>query len=79
MIGPLQRFVETLRGRGVSLSPVEVLDAARAAEAVGPEHRDRFRAALAMTLAKDRRSLAIFEESFESFFATPVRGSGGSG
>jgi len=79
MIGSLQRFVETLRARGVSLSAAEVLDAARAAEAVGPDHRDRFRAALAMTLAKDRRALAIFEESFESFFAAPVSRSGGAG
>jgi uncharacterized protein with von Willebrand factor type A (vWA) domain len=79
MIAPLHRFVEALRARGVSLSPAEVLDAARAVDAVGPEDRARFRAALAATLAKDRRALALFDETFEGFFAPPARASAGKG
>ena len=56
-----------------------------AAEAVGPEDRRRFRAALSATLAKDVTDRTLFEEAFESFFRAPGRpgregkGTGGVG
>src|SRR5436309_10365425 len=74
MIESLQAFIEDLRGRGVAVSPAEAVDAARAVAIVGPEDRARFRTALAMTLAKDRRSLSIFDDAFEGFFLPPARG-----
>ena len=79
MIGALQRFADELRRRGLEVSPAEVIDAARAARAVGPEERKRFRAALAMTLAKDLRSQRLFDEAFAEFFAPPARGGRGAG
>ena len=59
---------------GEALSPAEVIDAARAVESVGLERRDRFRAALSATLAKDARARETFERTFDRFFATPARG-----
>src|SRR5437867_13293357 len=79
VIESLQAFIEDLRGRGVAVSPVEAVDAARAAAIVGPEDRARFRAALAMTLAKDLRSLSIFDEAFDGFFLPPARSRRGGG
>lgn len=73
MLPALARFVEALRAEGVEVSPAELLDAARAAEAVGPEDRRRFRGALAAALAKDRRRLVLFDRTFDRFFAPPPR------
>jgi uncharacterized protein with von Willebrand factor type A (vWA) domain len=76
MIPAVARFVEALRREGVAISPAEVIDAARAVEAVGLERRDRFRAALAATLAKGGRAREAFERTFDRFFAPPARRSG---
>jgi uncharacterized protein len=79
MIPALARFVEELRREGVDASPAELLDAARALEAVGLEHRGRFKAALRATLAKDRRQTRVFDPLFERFFAPPRRVGDGKG
>jgi uncharacterized protein with von Willebrand factor type A (vWA) domain len=73
MIPAVARFVEALRREGVVISPAEVIDAARAVDAVGLERRDRFRAALLATLAKDGRARAAFDRTFDRFFAPPPR------
>lgn len=73
MIPALAGFAGALRAEGLSVSPGELLDAARAIEAAGPEDRGRFRAALAATLAKDRRSREVFERVFDRFFLPPAR------
>ncbi len=76
MIPAVGRFVEALREEGLSISPAEVLDAARAVEAVGIEQRSRFRAALRSTLAKGRRQCEIFDRLFDRFFRPPARRAG---
>lgn len=75
MTEALSRFAEALRSEGVRVSPAEVVDAGRAAEAVGPERRDLFRAALRATLVKSPDALPAFDRVFERFFAPPARGS----
>jgi uncharacterized protein with von Willebrand factor type A (vWA) domain len=75
MIPAVARFVDALRDEGVPVSPAEVLDAARALDAVGLEDRARFRAALRATLAKGRAHLPRFDRLFDRFFAAPARGS----
>lgn len=75
----LQRFVAGLRLRGLAVSQAEMIDAVRAAGAVGPEDRARLRAALSMTLAKDLRSREIFEEVFAGYFVSPPRSTGDGG
>ncbi len=76
MIEALSRFVEALRAEGLQVSPAEVVDAARAVDAVGPERRGPFRAALRATLVKRTEGLTVFDRVFERFFAPPARGSG---
>lgn len=78
MIPAVARFVEALRREGIAISPAEVIDAARAVDAVGLERRDRFRAALSATLAKGARARAAFDRTFDRYFAPPARGSGGA-
>lgn len=75
MTDALSRFVEALRSEGVPVSPAEVVDAGRAVEAVGPEQRDLFRAALRVTLVKAAGAIPAFDRVFDRFFAPPARGS----
>ena len=77
MLEALQSFITELRSRGLSVSPAEAVDAARAADAVGPEKRARFRAALSATLAKDLRARGVFDAAFEAFFVAPARAARG--
>lgn len=79
MIGGLERFVAELRQAGLAVSPAEWIEALRAAEIVGVDRRERFRAALRCSLAKRARHQALFDEVFERFFAAPGRGAGRRG
>jgi uncharacterized protein with von Willebrand factor type A (vWA) domain len=79
MIPAVARFVDALREAGVPVSPAEILDAARALDAVGLEDRARFRAALGATLAKGRAHRERFDRLFDRFFATPAREGAGRG
>ncbi|HZN54212.1 MAG TPA: VWA domain-containing protein [Candidatus Polarisedimenticolaceae bacterium] len=79
MIEALARFVSALRGEGHSVSPSEVVDAARAFDLVGVERRAEVRAALRATLAKDRRAVEAFDRLFDRFFAPPPRAGRGRG
>lgn len=74
MLPALARFVALLREAGVRASPGEVLDAARAVEAVGIEDRARVRAALAAALVKTRARRAAFDRAFDAFFVAAVPG-----
>jgi len=76
VIAALARFADALRAAGVAASPAELLDAARALDALGVEDRRHFRAALRATLAKDRKQVRAFDRAFDAFFATPARGPG---
>jgi len=61
-------FIRGMRGRGVPVSTAESLDALGAAEAVGLEDPQAFKAALKAALVKDRKDDASFEELFPLYF-----------
>lgn len=69
MEGAVHRFIRLLRLHGVRVSTAEAVDAMHAvAQPSVLEHRKVLRAALAVSLIKDRRDLEVFERVFERFF-----------
>src|SRR5271163_5216675 len=68
-------FIAALRDSGVRISVAESIDAVNAVAVVGLE-RERLREGLAAALIKDEADRAVFDESFERFFAATraVRG-----
>ncbi|QYJ02629.1 VWA domain-containing protein [Nocardioides panacisoli] len=69
MEAALHRFVRLLRLRGVRVSVAEVIDGLRAAAQPGVlADREVLRSALAVSMVKDRRDLAAFDEVFDRFF-----------
>ena len=66
----LVSFIAALRDAGVRISVAESIDAMNAVAAVGLE-RSRMHEALAAALIKDEADRAIFDESFNRFFAAP--------
>ncbi|HEX3919484.1 MAG TPA: hypothetical protein VHW60_19275, partial [Caulobacteraceae bacterium] len=64
----LEQFLRALRAADVRVSPVEAIDAARTAAAVGYADRELFKDALCATLAKSRDEVTRFDEAFETFF-----------
>src|ERR1700731_1127879 len=66
----LVNFLAALRDAGVRISVAESIDAMNAVAAVGLE-RARMHEALAAALIKDEADRAIFDESFDRFFAAP--------
>jgi uncharacterized protein with von Willebrand factor type A (vWA) domain len=79
MIAALARFVDALRAERHSVSPAEVIDASRALDVIGLERRSDVKAALRMTLAKDRRAAEAFDRMFDRFFVGPRRSAKGEG
>lgn len=61
-------FVNGLRGRGVSVSPAESIDAFSALSVVGLHDPDAFRSALRSSLVKREKDLAVFDELFHLYF-----------
>ncbi len=66
----LVNFIAALRDAGVRISVAESIDAVNAVAAVGLA-RTRMHEALAAALIKDEADRAIFDESFNRFFAAP--------
>ncbi len=66
----LVSFIAALRAAGVRISVAESIDAMNAVAAAGLE-RARMNEALAAALIKDEADRAIFDESFDRFFAAP--------
>src|SRR5208337_1403534 len=66
----LVSFISALRDAGVRISVAESIDAMNAVAAVGLE-RARMHEALAAALIKDEADRALFDESFNRFFAAP--------
>ena len=66
----LVSFIAALRDAGVRISVAESIDAMNAVAAVGLE-RAMMHEALAASLIKDEADRAIFDESFNRFFALP--------
>ena len=69
MEGALHRFIRLLRLHGVRVSVSESVDALEAAAQPGVlAHPEVLRAALQVSLVKDRRDLPTFERVFDRFF-----------
>jgi uncharacterized protein with von Willebrand factor type A (vWA) domain len=64
-------FVRVLRATGLPLGPGKVIDALAAAEAVGVEQREDFRAALAAVLVSRAEHRELFEQAFDLFWRNP--------
>jgi uncharacterized protein with von Willebrand factor type A (vWA) domain len=64
-------FVRLLRAAGLPVGPAKVLDALAAVQAVGVDHRDDFREALAAVLVSRREHLVLFEQAFDLFWRNP--------
>lgn len=69
----LLQFIDHLRAAGLSISPAETLDAARALGIFGVEPLE-FREAIAAAVVKDEADRTIYEDEFDRFFAVPPRG-----
>ncbi len=61
-------FIKGLRGRGVSVSTAESIDAAGAVAVVGLEDPELFKAALKAAIVKRNRDTPVFEELFPLYF-----------
>ena len=69
MEGAVHRFIRLLRLHGLRVSTAEAIDAMHAvAQHSVLEDREVLRAALAVSLVKDRRDLDTFERVFDRFF-----------
>jgi uncharacterized protein with von Willebrand factor type A (vWA) domain len=80
MEASIHRFVRLLRLYGVRISVSEAVDAMRSATQPGLlAERDLLRAALRVTLVKDRRDHEIFDEVFDKFFSLVKIGDEGRG
>jgi uncharacterized protein with von Willebrand factor type A (vWA) domain len=64
-------FVRVLRAAGLPVGPARTLAALEAVEAVGVDHREDFRAALAAVLVSRHEQLPIFEEAFDLYWRNP--------
>jgi len=64
-------FVRVLRAAGIPAGPARTLAALEAVEAVGLDHREDFRAALAAVLVSRREHQPVFEQAFDLFWRNP--------
>ena len=69
-------FVSAARRAGLTLSPVEAIDAQRAAISVGLLERTDLRDALRSVMVKDSKERAIFDRVFEAYFTADGRNQG---
>lgn len=74
----LAEFVTVARRAGLRASPVEAMDAQRAALTLGLGHREDLRDALRSVLVKDADELPIFERTFAAFFRVAPSAPGGA-
>ncbi len=64
-------FARVLRAAGLPVGLDRTVAAVRAVDAVGLEHREDVRAALAATLLGDREAQTLFDAAFEAFWRDP--------
>ncbi len=64
-------FVRVLRAAGLPVGPARTLEALEAADAVGLDNREDFRAALAAVLVSRHEHLPVFEQAFDLFWRNP--------
>jgi uncharacterized protein with von Willebrand factor type A (vWA) domain len=64
-------FCRVLRAAGLPVGPAKVIAALEAAEAVGVEQREDFRAALKSVLIERYEQAALFDQAFELFWRNP--------
>jgi uncharacterized protein with von Willebrand factor type A (vWA) domain len=73
LAGEVVRFARALRRAGLAVGPASVVDAIRAVETVGVEHRADFYWALHAILVTRRDQHVVFDEVFELFWRAPAR------
>ena len=71
LVENLVLFCRTLRQAGLAIGPGQVIDAARAAVAVGIGRRDDFRVALRAVLVNEPSGFRIFDQAFHVYFRNP--------
>ena len=64
-------FARTLRRAGLPIGSGQIIEALRAVEAVGLDHRADVRAALFATLVSHPGQRQIFDQAFETFWQDP--------
>jgi uncharacterized protein len=64
-------FVRVLRAAGLPVGPARTLAALEAVQAVGLDHREDFRAALAAVLVSRHEHQPVFEQAFDLFWRNP--------
>lgn len=69
-VSDLATFAEMLRGRGLTVTPEQVADMARAMTLVDAAQRSQVEAALASLSVTDPSHIGPFREEFERFFAS---------
>jgi uncharacterized protein with von Willebrand factor type A (vWA) domain len=68
LVRVLDELLWSLRRAGFVVSTAQAVDATRAVEAVGLEHRDRFRDAVAAVVVQRARDRTRFDQAFDAFF-----------
>lgn len=68
------QFIQALRHHGLPVSPAETLDALNTAALLGVTNRQRLKAGLAMTLAKNLAHRGVLENLFDNFFTPEDNG-----
>ncbi len=79
MLGVLTGFIDELRGAGVPVSMVEVIDSMRAVEAIEVGSRTELRETLRATLIKNLRYERAFDTAFDVYFSTVIAPSEAAG
>ncbi len=64
-------FVRVLRAAGMPVGPARTLAALEAVMAVGPAHREDFRAALSAVLVSRHEHMPVFEQAFDLYWRNP--------
>lgn len=57
-----------MRAHGIRVGPSEITDAARVADALGFDHRERLRAGMAAAMVRSSEDRRIFDDLFDIFF-----------
>ncbi len=67
------QFIQALRHHGLPISPAETLDALNAAALIGVADRERLKAGLGLTLAKNLAHRGLLDNLFDEFFTPAPR------
>ena len=74
MLQTIHGFIGALRAAGLRISPAESIQALEALQVIDLSRRERVRAALRCSLAKDRLATQTFDQVFERYFRSASHG-----